>query len=1184
MDSNASVTISDISRFNERTQRDILVRIFGSECENLSTLLSTTSQLVGSDLHEYEFEVRIADLNDVSTSISYWNTFNERFDPITTISSFTDDLITSFIPVIPLRNIHFRSYSTTHTHERKILINKILARSDDRSLPTIVIKLSKETTMSPLPSTSPAPLSSLQRRIRISSTFNDPNLHNWRIDRTIRLFSSSPTDAKLTIPFDITTALSATNYDVLDIEFEYVGHLRDLIPSLFKLLEVIYADFDGFNTTYNVLSSIVNVFEPSITNLSSIPSTPVVLTSNVLTSMSIPDYTISPNVTDNTYVLIVFMDIRPNGITPTIYLVTSPSSVIILSGDDIMTTLSKRRVVDAIAHRIITYNMNERSIPIPSCSVFEVKQSTTSPLTFMITDVIVYNSSSIINSAYETRMIHATEFVSIMSDIHVTAPPHIVNDLGASTPDVHFIVIPTHDYSMSHEQFFALANTNTSPTTTFPFTVNGLTCRLSSAPFASAPVFYIKPSSIMTVDFLVCYDSILDEYLLYVTGNVNTIIKTQSFSNNMSIQHFGLSLIDERVHNSSGQLVPITSIDVPILHVSPYMKNGDVYRPKCDPSTSPLADDMKVHPLRYNKCVVRMLRSSHGWTPVKVVTSSTPSTYINALKVGSLIYDDIVQYVTNPQRALKRFASSNTIHTSIVQPVLRTMQRINRLIEQYVFEKYFNGSSMRSMIDIFDDDNIHVDMIYSIGNINSVYALHDNKSTLAHYVECATMKMSSPNMVTMLSGIRPRTSRSQFDISLIRADIFNDPTDYIVNKLNKQYTYMPHDVDVIYVHDRMGMIRSIMDVIRLRDLAKAVLSPNGVVIMKVMEQERLLEWIDGKQVTPVSAKSILRSKRGMVDMLNIKCIMMDSVKRSTSMCGREWCAQNGITVFDVKENGNVYVEVDVNGETMRFERSRYFDDVDVYEYAKACLIHRCDGAIAMDVDGVWKVRRNGLLDGIRKRNLRDVLGINVELMTNVFEYEYDVWYSDASVDGEFGSSGDVKEGMRVHEGSSEGVLMESRRLGENEMRWIWNRCEMSDAVTVIVTETGMLDGMGLPIERTLMMDMDGMTVAIMYGKRMRKMDMETLSRFAREALMCDGEWMLRYNHIVLKQNVYDNRVMWRSEFMDVFTDGFRMKSACQPMLQSEFVTFISPDKQFTNADACDGYMNACTVYVFERFE
>ena len=139
-----------LSKIVPQIQENILNNLFGSEYVNAKTLLQTTSQIKSADSQDYEFEFRFVDENG-HTSKQNWINFENDFYQSLLLQSYDDDIIYNYEPLIPLNNIHFRSYRKSGLYERKIMISMVVSRSESKNtLLPLNLRLSKETLMSPV--------------------------------------------------------------------------------------------------------------------------------------------------------------------------------------------------------------------------------------------------------------------------------------------------------------------------------------------------------------------------------------------------------------------------------------------------------------------------------------------------------------------------------------------------------------------------------------------------------------------------------------------------------------------------------------------------------------------------------------------------------------------------------------------------------------------------------------------------------------------------------------------------------------------------------------------------------------------------------------------------------------------------------------------------------------------------
>lgn len=239
-----------------RTSRRIFDKIYGNNIENIYDILSHRI----SDNKNLEFEMRISDLHG-NCSLKYWNVYNEYFRES---PEFLDDLIITYEnPFITVNGNTFREYYVGGVKQEKTLITKFATSTPDKFTIPLMTKLSIERYIENLGDIQKYP-KNYARTFRQSYTIDcdliskrsRKYISNWRVDKTVRLiYSKFPKNYIEKI--DIS---NPQNFDILDLEFEYIGDFKDLEFSLISLFEFLYLSHPIMRTQYFDISFDYNIY------------------------------------------------------------------------------------------------------------------------------------------------------------------------------------------------------------------------------------------------------------------------------------------------------------------------------------------------------------------------------------------------------------------------------------------------------------------------------------------------------------------------------------------------------------------------------------------------------------------------------------------------------------------------------------------------------------------------------------------------------------------------------------------------------------------------------------------------------------------------------------------------------------------------------------------------------------
>lgn len=879
---NLSTVISDI-------QENILIKLFGSEHVNIKTLLLMTSQIV-EQAHEYEFEMRYVDEGG-SVSRDTWIKFNRSFNDELNLISYDDDVIYTHQTNVPLNDIRFRSYKNSNKSERKMNISRILARPESRKTLPLSVRLSRETPMSPVIELHD--YDNIQRRQRYTYKFNDPTLSNWRIDKTIRFFTEDINDKKLSFKLEADNVDTLKYYDSLDIEFEYIGDYSMICIEFFRLIGRLYTPFEDFDMRYNFIRHFFVKNGINFENIFALIPQPVIMTNGIMNNINVNDFSYSYRINGEHVILAVIIN-RNHGDS------ILKSDILILSIADeylkhvygSLDIFIKEPVDDAyidenkiIPRRLMNFIMPEDKTISPLVYVFEA-ESISDDNSFILLDTLLYKSKNMMNNILTDRLSCLDKFLKLENKF-------IRKHISKNEPIDLSITSTNHIISALHKN-----STNSILDTSC------IVCKQIEAPLSESLVYKIKKDiSSLSIDFKICYVQRKKSFYLYTTGYIRNVIKEKTILNDMSIEHFGYSLIN--MHSNK---------EVYLLFVSPYMKNSHIFKPRKVWDDSAIDEDIKYNvnilmsdilecPMRYNHVVMKMIRVSDGWVPITVCgytndyldyinrnssivaltksflscpsfvfdsNSSTssltvdnnisrsssyskimdhlaiPHTYHEALNISSLLYDNINSrniHISEQGRKLHHSINSFNSRGFMTSAQLVLVKSLYTLIDQYIVERYMNDYNYYNILDIFNEEHIIVSLIYGLSKCKHIYGVNSDKGILSSYIDAGVFRNNNgtKSITPLMNKTHIHSTNTVLNMNIIDSDINSLSLLY---KLNEQCEYFPKSIDLIILHNNFKSLDSIIEFIEFRNICLNVLSPNGKILIIAHDGDKIINLLN----------------------------------------------------------------------------------------------------------------------------------------------------------------------------------------------------------------------------------------------------------------------------------------------------------------------------------------------------
>lgn len=1173
-------------------QDNILNKLFGSEYVNVKTLLQTTSQIVYNDSQGYEFELRFSDENG-HTSKQTWINFDSQLGNEITMQSFDDDIIYNYESSIPLNNIHFRSYQKSNIYERKILINMIVSRSECKNILPINVKLSKETLMSPAKHLEK--YINIQRRQRCSYTFNDPSLADWRIDKTIRFFSDNIHDKKITAKMGMDNFQHLKYYDYLDIEFEFIGDFSNLFNSFFNLIEKIYKPFEDFNVIYNIIKYVVNLNYSNSNSILQLIPAPTILTNNMLRSLKIQDFSCSFKLVGVHTIIAIFGNLESidiNESTINIYAITESGINHIYGNLNFMKKKQEVNGKNKICNRLRSFITNDQSDQLPVLTLFEAEYSKG---TYVLLDTLLYCSNNIEKQPLVNRMGYIEKFISIQNKF---IKNYFITNFIFNSDDISW------SYLIDHIENNKINNEVLNHITD-KFQTDGIICKSNKSSLFSSKIYKIKSNKSSTIDFKICYIPLKKVFYLYVIGDTTQIIKNKSLTNKFSIDHFGYSLLSS-VGTPNGK-------NVYILYVSPFMKDSFIFKPRLNwcqdnfnqdaiDSINELMNSIYKNPLKYNGSIIKMAKVKDGWIPISNKGSgSQPNTYLESLKIGSLIYDN-----------LKEYSDIKENRTNIPLLTRKLLKTIYSLLDQYIIEKYFNKEKFENVLDVFDEDNININLLYNIGLVKKIFAVNDKKYILNSYVERSIKK--DFNESPFVEGTKMRINSDNFDLSIVHSSLTNEN---IIKKLNKQYNYTPKSIDVIYIQSGLDEIKSCIDLIKIRNLCESILSPNGKIIFKIFDGDRIIELLEKKDNESVDHETGRKNKKKFDKSLGLVYANNDNI--IVNKTKDEYTVPNPESIKMINSNEanddyqyeyteiNYYnqppqsrlkitirknidkvddeiVQIKYNNDLICVQKPTQYSCFDINDLGLICYYYYKFNRY--DENGKFKSTKQ--LSKIQTKNIRSLLGINTELFSNIYDRTLDKWYSIYhNVDKLFGST-DYSQ-LAIIDGINDGVLIEKEFLDKDVIEFI-DRRRNSKFSTVIVTKTN-LNRQESCLAHTKVMSSTLFEIPIgksyklytIFPNFITNEDVILIKNYLIRIVDSPSEEIFKYYLCPrINENIYHKKLIFKKEFFSFIFESFKLYDICVPLTQVEVATFISSNRKFSQIETVENFLNTLTALCMER--
>lgn len=559
-----------------------LNKIFTHNTFDIECFINNVSSM-GYPKDNYELEIRIVDNHDkISCSLETYNKFPTDGDEYKQIL-YSDNIEQTLYSQVA--GVRIRKQINNSLYEKKTNITTLsnLKYNEEMKTLPIIIKLNTEQTYNYNDTSNiNNKYVGYQRKQRISYCSVVPLLKNWRIDKTVRFYTTDINDMKLSFKLNKDNVVKPYYYDALDIEFEYIGDYVEFENSLLKLFEYVYKDdFRTFNITYNEIN---NIMETKYNiNLSSISSEVGIVTNKFISSENLNNYVYEEKFDGEKTTLIIYKN--------NIYEYTKKYFKSIYEDD------------------------NERQLTIIDCEKVNSL--------YIIFDCLMYEDEWLNNFDYSTRLKYCQSFVNEYKNIINCHKPkcYPLNNINWSN-----LLTMAEDLKHSNE----IINVN----------VDGLILHKINTPFINGEIYKLKNSGLMTTDFLLKWVDDKQLYYIYLVGFPNEVKRRYSIINPYSDKHFGYSLINRSESSNilfdNPYIYNIYEFKPDIKWMDTYSENNKYYTDEHIKQINKLINEMIIKPLTYNDKIVELslYKKSNGfyiWLPMRVRNDKI---YPNGYRVG----------------------------------------------------------------------------------------------------------------------------------------------------------------------------------------------------------------------------------------------------------------------------------------------------------------------------------------------------------------------------------------------------------------------------------------------------------------------------------------------------------------------------------------------------------------------
>ena len=450
---------------------DVISILGKSRYERITSMLHTISSL--PDLRDIEFEITLKDVSLLNSLELVKIEYSDRI-----LYDITNNV-----------DIAYRYYPDDSIIERKIVLQK--NDISDTCFP-LVFRYSKEDVTQITDMSYLNDVNKYSRKQRITYKAMDSKLADWKIEKTVRFYTEDSRSRKLTEDLTEDNVNNEMLYDVIDVEFEYIGEPKYIVQSVSDLLSRLFPTmFKYVNITYGKINAVLK------SDISQMSQKVAIVTQSMVNSTDIRRYSISEKIDGERAILIIFGD--------SMYAQTSTMFIEVSCNDDTNDSLfsSKRK----------------RSLIILDCEYLND--------VYYVFDVL-YNNGKVSTCFQERSELIDSFVLEYENRVHIKRLP----SFSLKTWDAAIDYINDNDTSKIFKNV----------------PIDGIILRDGDN------LYKLKNKAHLTVDFLIRYNQDDGYCYLFTIGDPKEVITKKPFNEPYSKGLFGYHL-NEKINTSSAYIL-----------------------------------------------------------------------------------------------------------------------------------------------------------------------------------------------------------------------------------------------------------------------------------------------------------------------------------------------------------------------------------------------------------------------------------------------------------------------------------------------------------------------------------------------------------------------------------------------------------------------------------------------------
>ena len=362
---------------------------------------------------------------------------------------------------------------------------------------------------------------------------------------------------------------------------------------------------------------------------------------------------------------------------------------------------------------------------------------------------------------------------------------------------------------------------------TIAINVNGIRCKHNNSTMLDTPNLIYRQLSRNFLNVRVSYNLKYNNFEIFVirdeefdTSKVKTAIRNSDF------------------YEPDRRFIKFASLyqEINTLNLTDNWITSDFSQSEVD-QISELIKQMRLHREEYTNKYITIRYANNQWVPYELIDISQPnmSKYLSTFEDAKLCAMLIFNYEDRDKTISQLMSNKGDIRSLTINDQYKSIYTSTyNLIDQYITELFVYNDVHDTILNIIDKNINNSNIIFSLGEYYNAYIVGDSSSSLIDYIKFSNFEYVAPKFKTTLkTDLKAKIRALNHEL---------DYDDKFMLSLVRHFDNISHSADCIYVQD-CNSLCSIDNILKFISMCKYVLSPNGKILLKYIDENMLKDII-----------------------------------------------------------------------------------------------------------------------------------------------------------------------------------------------------------------------------------------------------------------------------------------------------------------------------------------------------